>query len=201
LSLLQELAPGLWHWSASHPDWTPKNGGPEGWAQEVSSYALDDGEWLVLIDPVAPPSLVEELAAGRRPVVLLTCPWHERDTASLVARVGAEVHSPPRDRWRGTVAGPVFEPGDTLPGGVEALEALEPDDLLLWIPAREALVVGDVLIDRGDGLVIPETWTPVKMSRDERVARLRHVLELSVELVLPTHGPPTGRAALEHALA
>jgi glyoxylase-like metal-dependent hydrolase (beta-lactamase superfamily II) len=83
------------------------------------------------------------------------------------------------------------------------LAAIEDNDLVLWIPARRALVFGDTLIDRGDGhgLVIPETWTPVEMSRDERVARLRHVLELPVELVLPTHGPPTGRAALEHALA
>jgi glyoxylase-like metal-dependent hydrolase (beta-lactamase superfamily II) len=198
---MQELAPGLWHWSASHPDWTPKNGGPQGWPQEVSSYALDDGEWLVLIDPVAPPSLVEELAAGRRPVVVLTCPWHERDTAALVGRVGGEVHAPTRDRYKGEVSGPLHRPGSVLPGGIEVLEALEPDDLLLWIPARNALVVGDTLIDRGDGLVIPETWTPVDMPPDERATRLRHVLELPVELVLPTHGPPTDRAALERALA
>jgi glyoxylase-like metal-dependent hydrolase (beta-lactamase superfamily II) len=198
---MQELAPGLWHWSAAHPDWTPKNGGPQGWPQDVSSYALDGGEWLVLFDPVAPPSLVEELAAGRRPVVVLTCPWHERDTASLVARIGGEVHAPTRERWQGTVSGPVFAAGDVLPGGVEVLASLEPDDLLLWIPTSNALVVGDTLIDRGDGLVIPETWTPVDMPRDERVARLRHLLELPVELVLPTHGPPTDRAALERALA
>jgi glyoxylase-like metal-dependent hydrolase (beta-lactamase superfamily II) len=198
---MQELAPGLLHWSASHPDWTPENGGPQGWAQEVSSYALDDGEWLVLIDPVAPPSLVEELAAGRRPVVLLTCPWHERDSAAVVGRIGADVHGPPRERWQGEVSGPVFGPGSVLPGGVEALESLEPDDLLLWIPARNALVFGDTLIDRGDGLVIPETWTPVDMPREERAARLRYVLELPVELVLPTHGPPTDRASLERALS
>jgi hypothetical protein len=30
--------------------------------------------------------------------------------------------------------------------------------------------------------------------------RLRSVLEHPVELVLPTHGPPTDRAALERAL-
>lgn len=199
---MQELAAGLWHWSASHPEWTPEQGGDDGWPQQVSSYALDDGEWLVLIDPVAPPSLVDELAEGRRPAVVLTCPWHDRDSADVVARLGAQVHAPRREPAHDQVEGPVFAAGDTAPGGIEVLAALEDDDLVLWIPAQRALVFGDTLIDRGDGqgLVIPETWTPVDMPRAARAEVLRPLLDLPVERVLPTHGPPTDRAALERAV-
>lgn len=43
----------------------------------VPSYAIDDGERLLLIDPTTPPSPVDELAADREAVIVLTCPWHE----------------------------------------------------------------------------------------------------------------------------
>jgi hypothetical protein len=32
------------------------------------------------------PSEIEERAGSRKPVVVLTAPWHERDTRSLVER-------------------------------------------------------------------------------------------------------------------
>ena len=48
---MRELQPGLWHWQAPHPDWTPD----ERWPREVSSYAIDDGSRLLLIDPLAVP--------------------------------------------------------------------------------------------------------------------------------------------------
>ncbi len=59
---MRELRPGLWHWDAPHPGWSPD----EHWPQVVSSYAIDDGEQLVLFDPVTPPPELEELAAARR---------------------------------------------------------------------------------------------------------------------------------------
>jgi len=42
------------------------------------------GERLLLIDPTTPPSPVDELAANRDMVIVLTCPWHERDTRLLM---------------------------------------------------------------------------------------------------------------------
>jgi hypothetical protein len=44
---VRELQPGLWHWEASHPQWTPAN--TEAWGPEISSYAIEDGERLLLI--------------------------------------------------------------------------------------------------------------------------------------------------------
>jgi glyoxylase-like metal-dependent hydrolase (beta-lactamase superfamily II) len=177
---MRELRPGLWHWTADHPAWTPK----DDWPQAVSCYAVESGDGLVLVDPLAPP---EELAGRAIAVVVTSCPWHRRDSE----RIGAPVYE----------AGSDYGPGDTLPGGIVAHAALEPNDLVLWLPAHRALVLGDTLIDRGNGLEIPVTWTPVDVSRDERAATLSALLELPVELVLPTHGPPTDRAALERALA
>jgi hypothetical protein len=90
---VRELQAGLWHWQAPHPDWTPG----EPWSQEVSSYAIDDGTQLLLFDPLAVPGQIVELAAEREPVVVLTAPWHERDTERLVERLQAPVFLPPPD--------------------------------------------------------------------------------------------------------
>jgi len=63
---VRELRPGLWHWTAPHPDWSPS----EPWDEAVSSYALDDGERLLLFDPIAPPSEIDGLAADRETVIV-----------------------------------------------------------------------------------------------------------------------------------
>jgi hypothetical protein len=73
---VRELSPGLWHWQAPHPDWRAS----EPWDRNVSSYAIDDGDRLLLFDPIAPPTELAELAPGRETAVVLTAPWHERDT-------------------------------------------------------------------------------------------------------------------------
>jgi glyoxylase-like metal-dependent hydrolase (beta-lactamase superfamily II) len=197
---MQELQDGVWHWTGPHPEWTPEEGGPDGWPQEVSSYAIDTGELFVVFDPIAPPSLLDELAAGREPVVVLTCPWHERDTAAVIERIGAPVYAPPPDEGDQPV-GHVYATGDELPGGIVARPGAERNDLVLWIPRVQALVFGDTLIDRGNGLEIPVTWGPTDVSAAERAAIARPLLELPVALVLPTHGHPTDRASLERALA
>jgi hypothetical protein len=43
---VREVAAGVWHWEAPHPDWKPG----EEWDERVSSYAIDDGERLLLVD-------------------------------------------------------------------------------------------------------------------------------------------------------
>jgi hypothetical protein len=53
------------------PEWRPR----EPWDQNVSSYAIDDGERLLLFDPIAPPSEIEKLATERDTAVVLTAPW------------------------------------------------------------------------------------------------------------------------------
>jgi glyoxylase-like metal-dependent hydrolase (beta-lactamase superfamily II) len=208
---VRELQTGLWYWEASHPEWTPAN--TEGWGPEVSSYAIDEGERLLLIDPLAPPCEIDDLAAERETAIVLTNPWHERDARSLVERLGAPVFLPQPDEFNDDVAwlrddlerlakdGRVYSAGDRLPIGVEAFAGRLPNDLVLWIESRQALVVGDTLVDVGRGLELPADWLPKGVTRDQAVDALRPLLTLPVELVLPTHGPPTDRAALERALS
>jgi glyoxylase-like metal-dependent hydrolase (beta-lactamase superfamily II) len=217
---VRELRAGLWHWQATHPDWTPD----EPWPQEVSSYAIDDGERLLLFDPLAVPDALFELAADREPAIVLTAPWHERDTQSLLERLDATVYAPPADtaqdlidkfgitaeqagdgspdlRWlRSRGNAHWYAGGDRLPIGIEAYAGREHNDLVLWVESVRAVVAGDTLADFGTGLGLNE-WLRGAANREQVVEGLRPLLALPVELVLPAHGAPTDRAALERALS
>jgi glyoxylase-like metal-dependent hydrolase (beta-lactamase superfamily II) len=119
-----------------------------------------------------------------------------------VESLGASVYVPPPDDGDpDPVRGTVFGAGERLPIGVEAFPGMEANDLVLWVESRRALVTGDTLIDRGNGLEFPADWANKGPSPEEILASLRPLLELPVDLVLPTHGPPTDRAALERALS
>jgi glyoxylase-like metal-dependent hydrolase (beta-lactamase superfamily II) len=199
---VRELQAGVWHWEAPHPDWKPE----ADWPELVSSYAIDEGERLLLFDPLAAPDEIEQLAAGRETAIVLTCPWHARDAESLAARLGARLYVPPPDEGDpNPVKGQVFRAGDRLDAGVEAFPGMEiageTNDLVLWVASRRALIAGDTLIDRGNGLEFPADWANKRVPAEQIAASLRPLLELPVELVLATHGGPFDRAALERALA
>lgn len=220
---MRELQAGLWHWQAPHPDLTPS----ERWPQKVSSCAIDDGARLLLFDPLSVPDELLELAADREPVVVLTAPWHERDTQSLVERLDAPVFLPPPDTADDLVrkygitleqagggspdaawllAGDggeahLYAAGDRLPIGIEAFPGRERNDLVLWIESRRAVVAGDALQDFGRGLEIRQDSLTKGVTREQVVEGLRPLLALPVEVVLPAHGAPTDRAALERALS
>ena len=201
MSEARSVKPGVWHWQAPHPEWTA----PEGWtATDVSSYAIDDGQRLLLFDPLAMPDDIARLASNREPVIVLTCPWHRRDAPALAEQHGWPVHVPPPDPADpDPVAGGVFREGERLPVGVSAYLGMEPNDLLLWVDGHRALVAGDTLVDRGEGLVFPLEWADRGTGEppDKIQKRLRQLLDLPIEVVLPKHGAPADRPALERALA
>jgi glyoxylase-like metal-dependent hydrolase (beta-lactamase superfamily II) len=200
---MREVRDGVWHWETQHPEWNDK----QWWGPLVSSYAIDDGERLVLFDPLAPPAEIDKLAKERETAIVLTCPWHRREADAIADRYDATLYVPPPDAGDPSpVDGTVYREGDRLPVGVEALPGMEPNDLLLWVESHGVLVAGDTLQDRGDGLqflgdlannVPPEFSVVAEQVRQ----RLQSVLDLPVELVLPTHGAPVDKAALERALA
>jgi glyoxylase-like metal-dependent hydrolase (beta-lactamase superfamily II) len=170
----------------------------------VSSYAIEDGDQVLLFDPLAAPSEIVELAADRQPAIVLTCPWHERDTQNLVERLGATVFVPPPDEgspdvaWLlsgDTVEWHLFSAGDQLPVGVEAFPGKEPSDVVLWFESRRAVIAGDTLVDFGQGLEIPREWLPDGVTPKQVAEGLRPLLERPVEHVLATHGGPSDRAA------
>jgi glyoxylase-like metal-dependent hydrolase (beta-lactamase superfamily II) len=219
---VQELEPGLWHWQAPHPDWEAS----EPWDKEVSSYAVDDGERLMLFDPLGLPSELEQLAAERELVIVLTSPWHERDAEDLVERFGAPVYTPLPDTredllekfdfeapegWTSSdlawlmsgKAGEarVYAAGDRLDVGVEAFRGWCRNDLVLWVERHRAVIAGDTLADFGRGIEINTRWLRGGVTREQVAEGLRPLLELPVERVLPAHGVPTDRTALERALS
>jgi len=199
---LSQVQAGVWHWEARHPEWNER----QWWGPNVSSYAIDDGTRLLLFDPLAPPPEVASLAGERETAIVLTCPWHRRDAEALARRYGAPLYVPPPDEGDPSpLDGIVFGEGDRLPVGVEALPGMEPNDLLLWVPSHRVLVAGDTLQDRGDGLQflgdLANNVPAGGPAAGEIGERLQALLALPVELVLPTHGAPVARAALERALA
>ena len=195
---MREVATGVWHWEAPHPEWRQAD-----WErQDVSSYAVDAPERMLLFDPIAVPKEIEVLAMERETAIVLTSTWHRRDARTLADRFDAPIFTPPPDRDPDPVQGQVFKAGDRLPIGVEAFPGREdPYDLMLWVESRRALVAGDTLVDRGHGLELLDEWLPEGVTRDQVLDALQPLLELPVELVLPTHGPPTDRAALVRALS
>jgi glyoxylase-like metal-dependent hydrolase (beta-lactamase superfamily II) len=198
-----QIAPGLWRWTGFH----------EEWRQDVGCVYYEAPDAVVLIDPLAPPedparfwaALDRDVERASRPVhVLITIYWHARDAQEIVQRYGARVwaHTKARTtvgRRVGEVTDP-FEPGDPLPGGVQAILGRW-SEVVYWIPEHRAIVTGDVILGDGDGglRLCPESWTPTAGGHPAWRKNLAPLLDLPVERVLVSHGEPVlknGKAAL-----
>jgi glyoxylase-like metal-dependent hydrolase (beta-lactamase superfamily II) len=218
---VQQLAPGLWRWTAAHPDWTPDEGGDEGWEPEVGCVYCETGDGVVLVDPLVPADPVEAERfwraldrdlerVGGSPSVLLTVYWHARSAREVAARYpGTRVHASDaaRDEMaKRTDVTDWLAPGDALPGGITAHPTPYRGEVVYWLPTHAALVPGDVLLgDRAGGIrVVPESWLGEGVTREQVREALLPLLDLRVERVLVSHGAPVlsgGREALARALA
>jgi glyoxylase-like metal-dependent hydrolase (beta-lactamase superfamily II) len=197
---VQELRPGLWRWTANHPEWDHA----EQWGPEVGSIYAELPDAVVLIDPLVPEDEEEKFwsaldrdieRAGRPVYVLLTVHWHERSVAAVL------------DRYKATLWRP--EEKGELPAGVHA-EVVKGSDwveAMFFLEPHRALVAGDLLIGKDGGIELPVAWFPKgeqDWARDELKPMLRERLAaLPVELVLVSHGEPVlseGAVALERAL-
>ncbi len=204
---MQRIAEGLWRWTAYH----------EEWKQQVGCVYLEAAGVVVLIDPLVPPedeerfwaALDRDVERAGAPVhVLITVYWHTRSARPLAERYGARVWAHAKgEKTVGRRAGEVslFEPGDPLPGGVQAVPARW-SEVVYWLPDHRTVVTGDVILGDGDGGLrfCPESWTPKAGGHAVWRRNLRPLLDLPVERVLSSHGPPVlegGRAALEPLLA
>ena len=197
-----ELRPGLWRWTAHHPEWK----------HDVGSVAVEGADDLVLIDPLLDrPDGLDALVrrVGKPVTVLVTIFWHTRSADVVAGRHGARVLAPSGGRAAVKRRAPTtepFRPGDPLPGGVEAIATARSSEVVYWVPAHRAVVPGDVLLgaDGGGVRMCPRSWLPESTSIDALRASLRPLLERPVTRVLVSHGDPVlrnGRAALEQALA
>ena len=194
-----QLAEGLWRWTAPHPEWTPEEGGPNGWDREVASLYLEAPDHVVLIDPLVPSderdrffkALDRDVERAERPVaIVLSLYDHERSAAELGERYGAELWAPAAGmpRIEATVTHP-FAAGDALPGGLEALDAGRRGEVLLWIPAHRTLFTGDAILGAPEGLRrCPDSWSSDGLEPEAFVETLRQTLRLPVRRVVPAHG-------------
>ncbi len=109
---MDEIAPGLWHWTTIH----------ERWGIEISSYLLRAER--VVIDPRVPAEGLEWFDADGGPVAaLLTNRHHYRDSGLFAERFGTRVlcNRLGAQEFGGGEPVEFFAAGDELPGGVRSV--------------------------------------------------------------------------------
>jgi hypothetical protein len=198
---VQELRPGLWRWTASHPEWDHA----QHWGPDVGSVYAELPDAVVVVDPLVPADEderfwsaldrdVERLGLPVR--VLLTVHWHERSVAAVLDRYDAKL-------WRPEEKG-------ELPAGVrpEIVKGADWVEAMYFLEPHRALVIGDLLIGKNGGIELPIEWFP-KAEREWAERELKPELRqrlgaLPIELVLVSHGEPVledGAAAVDAALS
>jgi glyoxylase-like metal-dependent hydrolase (beta-lactamase superfamily II) len=203
----EEIIPGVWHWTAPHPNI----------GSEVSSYWIEDGG--VLVDPLVPPDAgLSWFAERRQPpaAVVLSNRHHSRETGRFVERFGCSVHVP-RAGLHEFSDSPLevtpYDPGDELPGHllVHEIGSLAPDDMALHLPDAQAVFFADgVVLGGGPEDELRLGFVPDSlMDAPEQTKRgllkafealLNELDESRFRHVLTAHGGPllnTGRSELE----
>jgi hypothetical protein len=193
-----EIEPGLWRWTARHPEWRPgaAAGSPADWPAEVGSVLVEVAGAAVFIDALVPAALWawadERCAAAARVLALTTIRFHRRSRSELVVRYRAQT-----SRARAE-----------LPAGIEPVPLRGAGEVDFWLAQRRTLIVGDRLLGAvGGGLrLCPESWLrylETGMTLSGLRDRLRPLLDLPIERVLVSHGEPVlsdGHEALAEAL-
>jgi len=201
---VRDVAPGLWLWRLRHWEW--REG--DDWEPEVSSFVVESGGEVVLIDPLAPPPIdgaeVYRRLEARPPTrIVIVKPDHVRDLDPFAHWYGIPAHGPWLF-WKGdaprTEPQPIF-PDQTLPGGLVALvDGRGGLERPLYLPEQQAIVFADgMTAPKSAGGLLRVWWTPVLERR--ALPALRAMLELPFERVLVSHGEPVHtRADFEAAL-
>src|SRR5450759_1149672 len=201
---MQEVLPGIFHWTAVHPRIHI----------EVSSYWLERPG--VLIDPLVPQREGLEWFAARAAAapteIILSNRHHYRQSDVFAERFGCMVHCNRLGLHEFSHGEAVqgFDVGDPLPGGILAceLDAICPDDTALLLAQERALVIADGVVRGGPyGGEGPLGFVPDSLMDDppatkrgllEACARL--LAELDFAHLLLAHGGPVigdGRELLQ----
>jgi hypothetical protein len=200
-----EIDPGLYYWTAAHPDW---NGSPD-WPKDVGCVFYEGPDTAVVIDPLVPDgkegeefwSTLDGWSERRRPAVevLLTAPWHRRSAAAVASRYGAAVwaHEAGHERL------PFPARSGPLPAGVEVFvpDGISEGQVAFFLPRPHALVVAEFFVGVNGGLkVLP---SPAERDPGRFMDSLRPLLDLPIDHVLVAHGEPVlhdGRRRIAEAL-
>jgi hypothetical protein len=178
---MHEIAPGIRHWTARHPNI----------GIDVSSYWLPDLN--VLLDPLAVPGDVEGVQA-----IVLSNRHHRRDMLAAHERFGAPLLVPRAGLHDFADDDPV-EPYDfeqpIVGGAITPYQVTElwPDDSVLHIPSLNALAVADTAIRYGEDLqLVPPNLMGDAEAESEAIREglARYAEELEFEHLLLAHGTP-----------
>jgi glyoxylase-like metal-dependent hydrolase (beta-lactamase superfamily II) len=183
---LNEIRPGLFHWTARHP----KIG------VEVSSYYVEDSGTLV--DPMLPPGGPEWFRARTAPErIVLTNRHHYRQSDELRAAFGLPVlcNQLGLHEFESGPAVEGFRFGDELAPGITALEvgAICPEETALHIELEEgALSFADGLIHYGELGFVSDRLLGADAEGVKRGLRdaLRGLLDRRFDTLLFAHGDP-----------
>jgi hypothetical protein len=137
---MEELLPGVWHWTATHPN----TGG------EVSSYWVRPAR--VVIDALLPPEGLDAFADEPPERVLLSNRHHLRHGEAFAERFGAviECSNPGLHEFQDGPEVQGFDFGDEVAPGIQAFEvgAICPDESALLIGDAAALAIADGIVRR-----------------------------------------------------
>ena len=190
---MNEIVPGIQTWTVFS----------ESKGFDFNGYAVPTGEGTVLVDPPEPGTadwaLLDRLAPYEG--IYITNRNHSRAAAAFRDRYGAPVRAHDGDAARAEVE--VDDPlngGETIAGDVEIVHVpgKSPGEIALHVPARRALIVGDLVIGvpAGELSTYPDEVIKDKQALLRSAARL---VELDFDALLLCDGKPIpsgGRDAL-----
>jgi len=207
--VIERLDDGLWAWRARHPEWHPGK-----WGSEVVSFAVAEPDRTLLVDPLVPDELWEELdgVVAGDVEILITIPYHVRSSSAASAHYGgARVWGHPACAKRlddGSVLCELRPDGGPDGVGAYAIGRPRRQEMPIRIASQRALVFGDAVVGTPDGLRVWEQADGGERRERWYAERFLPTLEplalLDIERVLVTHGPSVihgGRRALRDALA
>lgn len=180
----QELAPGLWRWTAPHPAWRParKRDSPSDWPRDVGCVVAHAGADAVVVDPLVDDEdgwrWLAERTAGRPAHVLTTVSYHRRSRDEALERLSADRE---------------------VPDGVEPFRLRGARETVFWLSGHRTLVPGDRLIGAAGGGIrmCPESWLDGGVRHPQLRELLAPLLDLPVERILVSHGEPVLAGARE----
>jgi glyoxylase-like metal-dependent hydrolase (beta-lactamase superfamily II) len=181
---VNEIVPGIQTWSVFS----------EGKGFDFNGYAVQTAEGTVLVDPPEPDAagwgLLDVLAPYEG--VYVTNRNHSRAAATFRDRYGARVRIHERDAERADVdADDLMSGGETVAGEVELVHVpgKSPGEIALHVPARRALIVGDLVIGVPDGEL---STYPDEVIRDKEALyrSAAGLLELEFDALLVCDGRP-----------
>lgn len=189
---MEEILPGVWHWSAVHPN------------TGLPAHAAFLAERGTLIDPMVPDEGLGWFDERRPAQALLTNRHHRRGVETFARELGCSIHLHPAGlhEFEGVDVTPM-PPGDTPAPGVSVLEfgTLTPEEVILHIATGPGVIaIADSVTREHDGQLgfVSDHLLgddPEAVKRGIRAGLRRILDEWEFDAMLMAHGEPRASGA------